>query len=119
MPKGKKFAITVNILLKREEDTYVAHCLELDIMGTANTLEQVKRDMVDLISAQVDYAFANNNLDNLFRPAPPSVWREFYLARELDSMKHRIKSSFSSPDSDIPPPWIVSTLRGSGLEKHG
>jgi hypothetical protein len=42
------------------------------------TLEQTQKDIVALICAQIDYAFSNDNLDNLYHPAPKQVWEAFY-----------------------------------------
>jgi hypothetical protein len=97
-----------NLLVKKEDDTYVAHCLELDIVATSRDLEQVKSDMVDLIKAQVDYAFSNNNLAHLYHPAPPEVWQEFYACKHQIEEK-TIRSAVKSKTSErFIPPWIVA-----------
>ena len=102
--------ITINIIVKKEESFWVGHCLELDIVATANDLEHLKSDMFDLIIAQIDYAFSNDNLDNLFQPAPREVWEEFYkckkqienrIAVESKSQKDRFLKTFV-------PPWIIT-----------
>ena len=69
--------MTFNILFK-EEDTCIAHCLELDIVATSRTIECVEADIMSLITAQIEYAFENNNLENLYHPAPPEVWKEYF-----------------------------------------
>ena len=66
-----------DVIITQEEDGWLAHCLQLDIVATAKTLEKVRTDIIDLIVAQVSYAFEHNNIDNLFFPAPPEVWRKF------------------------------------------
>lgn len=66
----------LDIMITREEGYWLAHCLQLDIVTTAETLEKVKTDMIDLIVAQVSYAFEHDNLDNLFLSAPAEVWKE-------------------------------------------
>ena len=70
--------MTFNILIKEEEDTCIAHCLELDIVATSRTIECVEADIMSLITAQIEYAFENNNLENLYHPAPPEVWKEYF-----------------------------------------
>jgi len=72
-PKGS--GMTFNVLVSKEERVYVAHCLELDIVTTGTRIKDVKKEMGELIIAQVDYAFSNDNLENLFRPAPANVWK--------------------------------------------
>ena len=70
--------MTFNILIREEEDACIAHCLELDIVATSSTLESVEIDIMSLITAQIEYAFENDNLDNLYHPAPPEVWEEYF-----------------------------------------
>ncbi|MBK5101644.1 MAG: hypothetical protein JJE15_11740 [Desulfobacteraceae bacterium] len=47
--RHKKTSMIFNILAKREGDLWGAHCLELDLVATANELETVKNDMLALI----------------------------------------------------------------------
>lgn len=68
MARKDDTALSFNILVKEEDGLYVAHCLELDIVATSEDIERVQKEMVDLIAAQVDYAFSNENLDNLYHP---------------------------------------------------
>jgi hypothetical protein len=35
------------VLIKKEEDCYLAHCLELDLVTTAPTIEQVREDIAE------------------------------------------------------------------------
>jgi len=105
-------SMSLNIIAKKEGDIWVGHCLELDIVATANDLDQLKHDLEDLIVAQIDYAFSYNNLDNLFHPAPREVWEEFYKCKkqiedkisvESESQKNRSFKTF------VPPRIITKT----------
>jgi hypothetical protein len=86
-----KSSMTFNIIAKKENDMWIAHCLELDIVATSDSLADLRKDMDDLIIAQIDYAFSNNNLDNLYRPAPPEIWKEFYSCKKFSKDKNRNK----------------------------
>ncbi len=99
-----------NCLLKKDGDIFIGHCLELDIVATGNSIEAVKKDLADLILAQVDYAFSNDNLENLYRPAPPEVWKEFYACRPQTEDTVPLKSNFSDANSmeTFVPPWIIA-----------
>jgi len=88
-------SMTFNILAKKEGKTWVAHCLELDIVATATTLKSLKKDILDLVITQVDYAFSNDNLANLYHPAPSRVWKEFYECKRQEEKKVKFKSSFN------------------------
>jgi len=103
-------AMTVNVLIKKEDDVYIAHCLELDIVTTGNTSAQVEKDIVALINAQVSYAFSNNNLENLYHPAPPEVWKEFFACKEQKEKRHRIKPPNNKDKAlkSFIPPWIIT-----------
>jgi hypothetical protein len=59
---------------------------------------------------QIDYAFANNNLDNLFHPAPHEVWSEFYTCKEQMERKYRFEPTFGRDSSEHKnfPPWLIS-----------
>jgi hypothetical protein len=87
----------------------MAHCLELDIVTTGETQSQVKQDMVDLISSQIDYAFSNDNLAHLYHPAPLDVWKEFYECEGTSAKRYTLKGTLkgkSRPESFVPP-WIA------------
>ena len=47
-------AVTFSILIKQtKEYGFVAHCLELDLVATADTLDAVKADILDVIDISV------------------------------------------------------------------
>ena len=77
-------AFSVNILIKKEGDLFVAHCHELDIVVTGKTIAEAQNEIISLISAQIEYAFNNNNLEYLYHPAPPEVWNEFFSCKKTD-----------------------------------
>jgi len=110
MPKTT--SMVFNILAKKEGKTWIAHCLELDIVATAKSLETVKGEIKDLILAQVDYAFSNDNLENLYRPAPAEAWKEFYQCQSKKQVEDKltIKSAFQETRGlkSFVPPWIVA-----------
>lgn len=70
--------IRLDILIKREEDYYLAHCLQFDIVATADTVTDVKRNIIDLCTAHIRFSYENDNMDYLFSPAPAEIWKEYY-----------------------------------------
>ena len=106
--KLNKIAMTFNILIKKTDEEYVAHCLELDIVTTSKDFNQARQDIFDLIQAQVDYAFSNDNLNYLFRPAPAEVWQEFYSCKAIEERKIKLKSTFRGSPMRFVPPWIIT-----------
>jgi hypothetical protein len=110
----KAVGLTVNVLLKKEEELFVAHCLELDIVTTGRTQEEAQKDMVDCIIAQIDHAFSNDNLENLLKPAPSEVWQEFFSCKkDVEEKNHRIKlpPAMKSPQNrSMVPPWLTTKV---------
>ncbi|MEW6668883.1 MAG: hypothetical protein AB1512_27045 [Thermodesulfobacteriota bacterium] len=72
--------IRLDILIKKEEDYYIAHCLQFDLVATHDTREGVSKAIVDLCKAHIDFSLSNDNMEYLFSPAPKEVWAEYYLA---------------------------------------
>lgn len=111
MGSKAEMSITVNVLIKKEGDYFLAHCLELDIVATADSAEKVEKEIIDLIDAQIDYAFAHGNLENLYRPAPLEVWKEFDRCKEAKEMKSRVESRFKGDSLEsFVPPWVVANM---------
>jgi hypothetical protein len=82
---GQKADFRLDILIKKEEDYYLAHCLQFDIVATNDTLDGVRKDIIDLCRAHIDYSYANDNLEFLFSPAPKEVWSEYLAMSEKDN----------------------------------
>jgi len=110
----EKWSFQFRILVKRQDDLWVAHCLELDLVAAAPTEEQAHRDMADIILEQVSYCIANDNMDHLFRSAPTEVWEEY---RACEKQMKPVVSVFRAPPKgtvveDYPPiSFIASACR--------
>jgi hypothetical protein len=99
--------MTFNILIKEEEDIFIAHCLELDIVSTSQSLEDVEAEIMSLIKAQIEYAFENENLENLYHPAPPEVWKEYFGCTTAEIKEYILKKALPENISPIYPPIVT------------
>ena len=73
----QEFFLTV--LLYREEEDYVAHCLEFDIVNsTTESYETAYTELYDLVTSYINYAYENDNTDHLYNPAPAEYCNKFY-----------------------------------------
>ena len=105
-------SMVFNILIKKEDEVFVAHCMELDIVATGQSTDEASNDLIDLIIAQLRYAFANDNLDHLYRPAPQEVWQEFYRCKhpmEEKEIRLKLSAKEESPEGFVPP-WIITKM---------
>jgi len=100
-------AMTFNILIKQEEGLCVAHCLELDVVATGDSFLEAQSEIIDLIKAQVSYAFCKDNLAYLYHPAPAEVWAEFYACKEMAQQELKVEPEEGS-ESLFVPPWIIA-----------
>lgn len=87
MPREEKFSFKV--LIKKDPDAWVAHCLELNLIVVAETSRQAEADIVDVITSHVRYALENDNLAHMYHPAPLSVWREFFECSDREEESYR------------------------------
>jgi len=110
-------SMTFNILIKKVDGMFIAHCLELDIVSTGDNLSQVRKDIMDLVNAQVSYAFANDNLDYLYHSAPQEAWEEFFKCKKYIEAKNKIETVKNDNDSFIPP-WISACFCNSFVADH-
>ena len=113
-------SMVFNILIKKEDEMFVAHCMELDIIATGQSIDKASGDLIDLIIAQLKYAFINDNLDHLYRPAPPEIWRQFYMCRHSLGEKEitlSLPSEEASP-RNFTPPWIIAKMCEAQAERH-
>lgn len=62
-------------LLYKEDGEYAAHCLEFDIAGTSKeSFEDACDELNELIQVHIEYAYENDNLEYLYKPAPAKYW---------------------------------------------
>ncbi len=67
--------LTFNIVVEKKEGAHVATCLEMGLVATADNEEDLPAIMDKLIRRQVAFAIENDNLQDIFHPADPEVWR--------------------------------------------
>jgi hypothetical protein len=74
--------LDLRALLYEEDGVWVAHCLELDVPAEGDSPPLAVKNLVDLISFQVQAAIEDSNLASIFSPAPPEIWRLYTLAKD-------------------------------------
>jgi len=65
----------VHIILYREDEHYVAHCLEFDIVAQGNSVKESFQNLLDAVELQTAYALETGDMESLIQPAPPEFWR--------------------------------------------
>ncbi len=65
--------LTTRVLLYRDEGEWIAHSLELDLVGTGENEEEAKKELVGAIVTQVE--FCHEKGWDPFSPAPENVFK--------------------------------------------
>jgi hypothetical protein len=99
-------SIKLNVLIYKEGNEWIAHCLQMDIVAAGLSKKAVEDDIIDLIKAQVLYAIEHSNMESIFKPAPSFVWDKIGLAKKSDLKKIRLlipemKREFIPPIKEV------------------
>jgi hypothetical protein len=70
------------VLIYREDEFWIAHCLETDLVGEGKTADEAMRTLIDISNVQIQAALDAGDLASIFSPAPPELWRSYAVARE-------------------------------------
>lgn len=73
--------LRLNILVTPESGEFLAHCLELDMAEGGKTPEEAVDNLIETCLAHIRYAIEDDDLEHLFKPAPPEFWTKFYAAK--------------------------------------
>ncbi len=102
----RNWSFELRILIRREDDLWVAHCLELDLVAAALTEKQAEEDIIAVIMEQVRYCIVNDNMDYLFRKVPKEIREEYYACERSEQPTTRLVEAPSTKDRlspDYPP----------------
>ncbi len=67
----------IRIVLYREDDLWIAHCLEFDLCGHGESWEEALTMLADAVVVQIDFSLEHNCGTNLFSPAEGRFFEMF------------------------------------------
>ncbi len=102
-----------NVLVKKENGGWLAHCLELDIVAEGDTFKKATSALMDLIIIQFDYALANDNMKYFYKPAPEDVWQEFFACQKRKTLQRKFNGKFTT--GKLVPSHIVTDTGSNEL----
>jgi hypothetical protein len=79
MDPRKTFRVPLRVVFYRESGSWIAHCLEFDLVGDGQTKADALGCLSDAVVLQVEASLAHNNMANLFTPAD-GKYLEMYAA---------------------------------------
>lgn len=90
----KSFRIPLRVVFYREDDRWVAHCLEFDLCGDGESQSKALLSLSDAIGIQLQESIEHKNLRNLLSPAPSDIQEKFFAGHHTaeGDLKLQIKS---------------------------
>ena len=84
--------VALDVLLYRERECWVAHCLQLDLVTSNPDLATVEDDIVKICRTQVVFAYDHDCLDGLLRPPNPEISAQILRALDGDGLDLSFKT---------------------------
>ena len=113
------YDLSIRVLLYKEGKSYVAHALELDLLGYGDTEAQARKELEDALECQMSFATQKSQPEMLNHPAPKEFfdrWEKAHgaalrglLAKDKPA-KMAVKAAF------IPLPLAARRTAGSGAK---
>lgn len=100
--------VKVSVLGYMEDGHWVAHALEMDVIGVGDDWKEALSELKTNICAQVSFARHRGDDSLIFQPAPPGLFKKFKQAREAElrnlvgMTQKKAPVRFRSDDLDIP-----------------
>ena len=119
----KTLRVPMHILFYREEQEWVAHCLEFDLCGNGITQRDAANSLAAAVRIQIEQSLLHNNPDNLFsrpmentfgclqrgvilrtvnyRCRPGSWWRKAAVMLQIDLKVAGVPYTVPGPDGPL------------------
>lgn len=88
--------IPLRAVLYREEGIWIAHCLELDLLGDGDTREEALKLLSEAILVQVQACLKYKSLQQLFRPADPKYFGMFAAGKDVAAGELQLAQTIDS-----------------------
>ncbi|MBE0478993.1 hypothetical protein IBX65_07765 [Candidatus Aerophobetes bacterium] len=73
----KRISSSLHILGYKENDKYIAHCLEFDIVSEGTTHKEAIENLKELVYSYLQFAMEYNLEQFTWKPAPKIFWDTF------------------------------------------
>jgi len=91
------------VVIYKEDDSWIAHCLELDLVADAKSVKTALKRLGGVIVAQIEHLTAEDRLDELYFPAPLEYWKRLQGAKPLGTFALRSESkTFDNVPARLP-----------------
>ena len=78
-----RFRIPLKAVLYKEGQVWLAHCLELDLIGDGENRADALKHLSEAIIVQITASVSHDCMDSLFTPAEGRFWRMFAQGKNV------------------------------------
>jgi len=93
--RGSALPFLLHALLYREEDAWLAHCLEFDTVTQGDTPAEARKGIENALDALIADAKEHNDFPGLFRPAPRDLWQKFSAGERAVRTRRAVRPDLS------------------------
>jgi predicted RNase H-like HicB family nuclease len=83
MQMAESMRVPIRVIFYKEGDTWLAHCLEFDLIGDGETREEALERLWEAMTIQIEVSLEHNNPANLFNPADGRFFEMFAAGKDV------------------------------------
>ena len=102
MGPRKTFRVPLRVVFYREDESWIAHCLEFDLCGDGTSKIDALEMLTDAIVLQTQVLIEHDSLSNLFCPADGKYFRMYAEGTDSDIAKGVMQVSVKRLQSEAP-----------------
>jgi len=80
---AESIRLPIRVVFYKEGSTWVAHCLEFDLIGDGETREEALDRLWEAITIQIEVSLQHDNPSNLFNPADGRFFEMFAAGKNI------------------------------------
>jgi hypothetical protein len=81
------FDASIRVLFYKEEDSWVAHALEMDLLGYGDTTQAAMKELEKSMKSQISFAAFRDHPESIFFPAPKRLVTRWEKAQRCSLMQ--------------------------------
>lgn len=102
--------IYVHVLIYREEELYLAHCLEFDVVAEGYTEKEAKKYIEMAIVDHVVFCIGKGNIDKIMNPAPGEYWNSFFFESKAKEKPFKFPKDYKYGKYRLP--FLSNIIKG-------
>lgn len=99
-PKTEKLRISLRIVFYREAEFWIAHCLEMDVMGHDTEKKGAIKNLCEAMALQIGASLVANNRRNIFMPADARFFEMFAAGQDVAEAECNLEIARRIPTKD-------------------